>query len=77
MSATTDESTEMLIVTTLLVVCLRTAAGKPRDPQSFYFDLEHVKCSVNAQLFYAGLSNSLQKSDFSTDYIKKLDIICT
>jgi len=54
MSVTTDESTGMLRVKTLRVVHLQIGVAK-----SFYFDLEHVKCSINAKiLFNNDLSNS-------------------
>jgi hypothetical protein len=41
-SATTDGKT-------VLAICLRTAAGESRYPQSFYFDSQHAKCVANTK----------------------------
>jgi hypothetical protein len=41
----------------VLVVRLRIAAGDSRDPWSFLFDLEHVKCGPNAKAIHNILSN--------------------
>jgi hypothetical protein len=44
---------------TLLVDYLRTTVGESRDPQTFYFDLEHVKWGANAKAIYDALLNCL------------------
>jgi hypothetical protein len=56
---------------TILVVCLRTAVDKSRDPQSIYFDLEHVKFCSNTKAIYNALLNCLQKSGFSIECLEE------
>jgi hypothetical protein len=63
MSVMIDESTTTNSKTVLLI-CLRTTVGKSGDPQTFSFDLEHVKCSTNAKAIYGTLLNCLQKLVF-------------
>jgi hypothetical protein len=45
--------------------------GESRDPQKFYFDLEHVKCGANAKAIYDALLNCLQQSVFSLKHLKE------
>jgi hypothetical protein len=52
---------------TLLVGCLRTTVGKSREPKSFYFYLEDVKCGANAKSIHDTLLNCLQKPGFSME----------
>jgi hypothetical protein len=56
---------EMIIVGKIvLVVHLKTAMGKSRNPESFYLYVEHVNCSANATAIYDAHFNCIQKSGF-------------